>query len=308
MYYFSEVEFMKLRKLIQESYTFQIDEQFRGWNWDKPDLSPPFSNIYISAWELASPCPVYRDVVLRRVYGVKLPTTQQQVLGFFVHKLLQKIFGTAKRELYNGADNLYSRLRQQVNSIISASIQELKTFIEQAKLNQEQLHSLGRNILLYEIARINAKVEEIKVNYPTATLETLVFRAVPVNTEIVVDGSLLGFSRLLRVDALGSYGNIVFEVKLGRPTKRHRLQVAAYALCIEANYFVPINVGVIVYVNINGEKFTAEKDIFAVDENLRAEVVSVRDELLKLLHDRELPPPPSRCPSNCLLREQCAAH
>ena len=55
-----------------------------------------------------------------------------------------------------------------------------------------------------------------------------------------IDGSLIGLSPNLRVDALVS-GNLIIDFKVGRKFENHELALAAYTLALEANLEVRVD-------------------------------------------------------------------
>jgi len=307
MYYLTEIEFLKLRENLMQSYSYQIDENLRGWSWNKPPLNVPYSDIFLSAWEFSSICPNYRDIYIRRKYNIRTPPSIYQIIGFLVHKLVQKIFLLAKKEIFNGnISNLYEKLNEHSENIINSTLKENPSFQKLKEKDQNKIRDLLKNITSFEIRRISTKVEEIKSNFPFLNTESLIFRSIPVNPELTVDGSLIGFSKILRVDAFGVYGNIVYDIKFGRPSDRHKLQLAVYALSIEANFMIPINVGIIVYVSSNNQNsFTINREIFIIDDYLRSRTIELRDEIMDALSKEKIPPMPKKCSNYCLLKDYC---
>ena len=121
-------------------------------------------------------------------------------------------------------------------------------------------------------------------------------------TEMVVDGSALGLSRYLRIDALME-GGIVVELKYGSFRRDYALAVAGYALALESYLEVPIDFGLVIAVNGDGTKLRMYP--IYVDNALRQEFIELRDEAIDILLSDVEPPTPSSCPSTCPYRPYC---
>jgi len=117
-------------------------------------------------------------------------------------------------------------------------------------------------------------------------------------TEHYIDGSMLGLSQNLRVDAYGE--GIVVEIKYGKPMEFHKIGLAGYALVLEANYEVPVNYGLLIYVN-NGARGNPGISIQSLylSTSLRKFFIDQRDEVIDLILSEVEPPKPPKCPEGC---------
>jgi CRISPR-associated protein Csa1 len=299
MYYLSEKE----KEILKRSFgRLEIEDSLRGWSWDSSPVRPYSSKVLLSAWEFSSPCPSYRDVYLRRKLGLRMPPLKSQVYGFFVHKIVQKIFLAARRAIYNGSTNILDDIRKEVN------VRELvKNYTQQFSLSDQEteyLVSLGNKIIEYETLRIQARLDDVLATYDNVSEDSLAFLTIPFLIELVVDGRYIGLSKNIRTDSFG-LASLIYDIKLGKPNFRHRLQVTAYALALEANFLMPVNYGCIVYVRFQNGKLKVHREIFEIDDKLRSQFLEIRDNLqYMLVHDKD-PGPAKNCPKTCMYREYC---
>ena len=127
----------------------------------------------------------------------------------------------------------------------------------------------------------------------------------PFPTEHRVDGTPLGLSNQLRVDALGE-SNIVVEFKYGNGDRgRHAVGVAGYALALESELEVPVDFGVIVYVSDIGATPRFRMEPVYVDNMLRREFLENRDEVIDVLMRATPPPRAGNCSRECPLWSAC---
>lgn len=306
MYYLDAIEVRRLtRDLLPSSREQPVDERLRGWNWFQSPLSPYSNEIALGVWEIsADVCPTRRDAWIRRnVLRKSVPTTPVLARGIVVHKVISSLFLRAKKLVYLGQHELRDKLLEEAEKIIEGEIASMRNYAQ--ALDEEKLRNFCRGIAKWEATRIEGKVWEIKAKYPFLNDESLVQLSFPFSTELVLDGSLLGLSKYLRVDAAWMFGGIIFDVKTGYREEWHRVQVAGYSLAFESFFERPVDIGCIVYVDQAGEGLRVERDFFIVSDYLRAKFLERRDELQMMFMRSEEPRVAQKCPANCLLRDYC---
>ncbi|MEM3372055.1 MAG: type I-A CRISPR-associated protein Cas4/Csa1 [Candidatus Korarchaeum sp.] len=250
MYYIDPLEVRKLtRDLLPSSREHPVDERLRGWNWFQSPLSPYSSELALGVWEISSAvCPTRRDAWIRRkVLRKSIPTTPTLAKGIVIHRVVSSIFLLAKKLAYLGRYELRDELLREAGRIIDSEIASMKAYAR--SLEEERLGEFCHRIAKWEATRIESKLWEIKAKYPFLNEESLVQLSFPFSTELVLDGSLLGLSKYLRVDAAWMFGGIIFDIKTGWREEWHRVQVAGYALAFESFFERPIDIGCVVYVD-----------------------------------------------------------
>jgi len=103
--------FKSLRSLHRLREQDPVEEELRGWNWDRPPLRPR-AYLGLGVSEVAYRyCETRRDVFLKRM-GVAGERTQPLVNGGLVHSVLEAAASDVKRELALGASGweAYERL------------------------------------------------------------------------------------------------------------------------------------------------------------------------------------------------------
>ncbi|MEM2637077.1 MAG: type I-A CRISPR-associated protein Cas4/Csa1 [Candidatus Korarchaeota archaeon] len=250
-----------------------VSEELRGWNWSKPPLRPPISGEYLPVHIVASKyCPTDRDLFLSRV--VKIPRQQNVPMsqGLAVHQVVEKAFRS-----FTQGDN-YTE------------------FVSKLSPQHKKLWDLC-------IQQCNAEAIRLKSSQPLMPVHDITLTAVPFLVELRLNGSLLGFSEDVVVDAFDYLRHIVYNLKmvvLGKE-KWHRLYPTAYALIIESIYEIPVDVGATVYVEfLRGSEIRVSKDVFFIDDSLRAELIEMRDRKIGLLITKTDPGKPEK-PDYCIL-------
>jgi len=252
-----------------------IDDELRGWNWDKPPLRPrAYFGLGVS--EVAYRyCETRRDVFLRRM-GVVGERTQPLVEGSLVHSAIEAAASDVRRELALGASGweAYERLASGVT---------------------KRLTGLGVNV---------EQQSWLLDFYKRLTLAWCAEEWAPAFTEYRVDGWSLGLSRNLRVDGLAE-GGVVIEAKYGKPHHFHKLALAGYALALEAHLDVPFEYGILLYVANGSGRASVSWEPVYISAGLRKEFIEERDTLIDLLISGREPPRAANCPESCPYRGVC---
>ena len=87
----------------------------------------------------------------------------------------------------------------------------------------------------------------------------------------------------------------------GRYVRRKEVEVAAYALILEAVTGAPVDTGWLVVITDEG----VEVREVLVDEGLREEALRAREEVEGVVTSRMPPQPPASCPQSCPFRSEC---
>ena len=110
MYFLNEEDKrLLLRRIMPQARQREIAAELRGWNWDKPPLSPIY-DIKLGVFEVANNyCPSNRDIYLRRVMGIKTPANRPMLEGGLLHEMICRMIVAIKRVIYvQGTDCLRS--------------------------------------------------------------------------------------------------------------------------------------------------------------------------------------------------------
>ncbi|MCX8181384.1 MAG: type I-A CRISPR-associated protein Cas4/Csa1 [Thermofilaceae archaeon] len=263
-----------LRRLHKLRERDPVEEEYRGWNWDKPPLKPR-AYLGLGVSEVAYRyCETRRDVYLRRM-GVEGRAAQPLIEGSLLHSVFNAAACDVRRELTLG-----KRGWEAYESIASRA--------------GERLSKLGVD---------GEKCSWLLDFYKGVVLSWCAEEWALVFTEYRVDGSLLGLSRNLRVDGLVE-GGLILELKYGRLQSFHQLSLAGYALALESSLEIPVDYGVLVYVSCNGQLQVNWEPVY-VSTNLRREFIESRDELIDLLVSGREPPKAPNCPESCPFKGVC---
>jgi len=239
--------------------------EVRGWRFD---YVAPRYRVRPSVSDVASPCPTRRDVYLRRVLKVSVDSPLLR-LGRAVHEVFLLPF----------------RLRgRDVESVVREFRRLLRGFSE-FKDKWGLLESVFRRALALSMAS-----EEDQI---------------PVAVEPYVPGGAVGLSDFVRPDFLVGFVPVDIVLSSGsQGVERKELALAGYALAIEAWTGFPVDVGVVVAVQLNGDA-RLQWRVVRIDDSLRRRFLEARDEVARMVEYGEDPGRAPQCPRWCPFREVC---
>ncbi|MEM1983573.1 MAG: type I-A CRISPR-associated protein Cas4/Csa1, partial [Sulfolobales archaeon] len=222
----SYVILRELRKLHIRRFQDPIDESLRGWNWDRPPLKPR-AYLGLSVFDVAPYCPTRRDTWLRRIAKVSTEPNEVLKTGLTVHELIHTTLKCLRKYVMSNTQpwTAYEDILDEVLKTTNAS---------------ENINGWTAQLIKYVIIQTIAEASWNSVGEGSTPW-------LPWVSEVRVDGSPLGLSKNLRVDALTG-SNVVVDFKTGKPCENHKLMITAYATALEANLEVPIDYGIAVYI------------------------------------------------------------
>jgi CRISPR-associated protein Csa1 len=272
--------------------------KIRGWNWESPPVKPAI-NIGLGISELVSRyCTTMRDIYLRRVLGKKPKPNALMTRGVAYHNIISRVYTDAKRVIFRMGIVQGSVLLEELMNMAGSSSREIAASSGLDDTLTEELESLYKFFAI----QIAAEIDRNLSKHPYIELDSLIYRSLPV-TERVVDGSLLGLGKQLKVDLL-SEGGIIIDIKTGDRRDFHRLGLAGYALALEADSGIPADIGILAYLKVNGRP-QVSYDIFELSDELRMEFLSLRDEATSIVSNEEDPGMPPECSELCPFHGVC---
>ncbi|MDW8074096.1 MAG: type I-A CRISPR-associated protein Cas4/Csa1 [Nitrososphaerota archaeon] len=285
-------------------YEVGISNDFRGWSFAKPPVKP-MRDTLLSVSELASRyCPTMRDIFLKKVLKMQAPQSFKMFRGVAYHLVISAVVIESKRVLYSlrpvSGSKFYECLVERIPSLVDRVMGEaLKRFSKVSDDEFKIVHQGVKKIAEFLLIEVAHSINQSLSRFPHIDIDSLVSEAIPPITEMKVDGSLVGLSRELSVDIF-SPANAVIDVKTGEVRSFHRLTAAGYAIAIEADKGIPVDMGITVYLSVdNSEVPRFTHDVFIVGDELRREFLELRDEAQLLVERGSDPGLPSACPSYC---------
>ncbi len=260
-----------IRRLHSYRAAKPVDESLRGWNHHTPPLKPR-AYLELSIADVAYRfCPTKRDLWLRRKEGIHAEPNEAMKRGSLIHT----IFHETSREVAKLVLSGYSPW-----DAYEVAYRRCLRSVERCELSER---------LCKEFA------------FMWSTLAAELGSPIAV-TEFIVDGTPLGLSRSLRVDAVFE-GSIVVELKYGGYRHDYAVAVTGYALALESYLEIPIDFALVITVNGDGTRVRVEP--IYVDDTLRQEFIEARDEAIDILLSDVEPPKAPQCPSTCPYRRYC---
>ncbi len=259
----------------------EVPGELRGWRWEDPPVRPR-AYLGLGVSEIVPRyCDSFRDVWLRRVAGVKGDGSRGGVaVGRLVHDVFHAAASDLRELLLRGVD-----VWRAVQGLLEAGPRDGWP---------------GWAAVLYRrlVLVWAGEVEGVLLGGGSLW-------SIPWVTEILVNGSLVGLSPRLRVDALAS-GGVIVEVKVGRSRGDHDLVLAGYALALESQLGVPFDYGVVItVVGVPSGEPRFEVRGFFLGEMVRIRFLKYRDEAIDVLLGGREPPLSSSCSRSCPFYEVC---
>lgn len=314
--YIFYLEMLDTQRILQLANLFRlcvgVSEDLRGYNWQKPPVEPPVNGVELSVSEITSRyCESMRDVYLRHVEGVSVKPTPRMVEGRVYHDVIHRVVEEVKRVVYGDGvlegssifERVVSRARGIVERIAFDNFRSVGVTID----GGEFLGVVRRALALWRFLALSlsSSIDLERSSFGSGSVDSVVARAIPQVAEYRVDGSRIGLSRMLSVDVFMP-GYAVVDYKTGSKREFHRLALAGYALALESELGVNVDMGAIIYISFDGDSLPrVSVDYHEIGDEARMEFLELRDEALSIVEHGRDPGFPPRCYRYCPFREVC---
>lgn len=280
----NELDLLKaLRKLRIRSLNDPVEDEFRGWNYGSPPVKPK-AYLGLAVSDLSNRfCASNRDLYLKYVERAKPEPNQLMINGKAYHEALMSAIRDVRSLAIRGLEGsamVELLLRKRVGFAI------------------ENAAKLYKFAVLQLAAEVDRGLSRANIQSADAALSTL-----PQLIEVEVDGSPIGLSPHLRVDALS--GNILFEVKTGARCEKHKFALAGYALAMECDREIPVDYAILVYVDLTPRTPRLTIAPVYVSNELRQDFLEYRDEVIDMIHSERDPGLAGNCSSICPFYKFC---
>jgi len=283
----------------------EIDEELRGWSYSEGVLASQ-TKVLLGVSDITSNfCPNGRDVYLR--YVKKIPPKDNQILqkGRLIHEIWTKSLELIKKTLYAigedlDGETLYKEIMNKEEAMEDEAVNKYNL------LDKDYIKWLVHKILDSAARTYSSALDRHKARSPYITLDGLVYLTVPLITEFPINGERLGLSKTLRIDALAP-PSVIIEVKSRPPSEVFEASLAGYALAFESEYEVPVDYGVLLYVNVvdSERKIFSRAKLVPISAQLRTSFVELRDRRTEIIIYEEDPGIAGTCPTECPYLKYC---
>lgn len=265
----------------------EASEELRGWRWDSPPISPPPYRIRLYMSEVVNGyCDSRRDLYLRRVLRVEARPTPSMKWGAYLHEILRRSLSELRRIIADGVTE-----GEELLSVFDAEAVVRKA----AEAVEFEPNSKGVKLAKFIAIQTAAELDEIASRSRHLDPESLAHRVVPILAEYAIDGSPLGLT-FLKVDAL--MYDVVLEVKVGGELEAHSVALAGYAMALESDVELPVDYGLLVYVNVNHRVSIRVRPVL-IGDAIRRQFLEARDEAMDLVESGKDPGLAARCVDSC---------
>ncbi|AAK41682.1 type I-A CRISPR-associated protein Cas4/Csa1 [Saccharolobus solfataricus] len=270
----------QLRRLHSYRASDPIEEELRGWNYYMPPIKPR-RYLGLSISDVAYKyCETKRDVYLRKVLKIQGEQRTPLLLGQAIHEIVRNV-------------------SNEVVKLLSSGYKPWSV-LETLFRNNKIVRSLcPPQFIKYCEEVYKAYALDLLSDFSDST------SFIPVISEFKVDGSPLGLSSRLSVDAIMQL-SLVVEMKVGSVQEFHRLALAGYGMALESALELPIDFGALIYVNgINTSSPEFKVEVFYVSPDMRKEFLDARDEVIDMISQEKDPGMPVSCSPSCPFLNYC---
>jgi CRISPR-associated protein Csa1 len=305
MMFYSYEDIVRVNGVLS-SIPSEVSEELRGWNWNKYPIIPP-SRTQIAVSDIFNGfCDSLRFIYVKRILKEQQREVKRLEEGTLIHRAFGEAISVAKALILELGVEGYRDFRDM---LMSRLVDKIDSLINTLKLiNEDGIRY--KNILKWlfnEAANIYAAAysRAVTSSYYLSP-DGLISLVVPIISEFPIDGSLIGFSRNIRADALLP-PNVLIEIKTRKPKHHHELQLASYALAFESIYRIPVNHSILVYLDIDDKRgmIRCSEKILTVSDQLRSEVIEKRDLAYKIVDESYDPGLPDTCDIYCPYLKVC---
>jgi len=292
-----------LKGLLPRTREMNVVEELRGWNWNRPPLSPVYE-IKLPLYEIAGKyCPVGRDVYLRHVMKEKGKLNFLMIQGIVLHDMLVSIITGAKKLIYTLGVKNYNAIFDEVEKNTYEISDNYKNLLNvELILLENRIKALWD----FEARSVIARVQEVLARQPYIGEDSLAYHALPVIMEQKLDGSFLGMSSYLSSDAFIFSEPMILDIKFDIKRDFHRLTTTGYAMVMESLYEYPVNIGCLIYPEFREDgRITIKKDFHFINEELRQWFIEERDEKMRMVFEEIDPGLPEECYDKCQYYNVC---
>ena len=283
----------------------EIDEELRGWSWSDSAVASSTTWLLGVSDITSNLCPNGRDIYLRYVLKIKQKDNQVLQKGRLIHEVFSRAVTAVKRFIYdsNGdidGGKLY-RLMFDAGTRLKSEVTSKYDLI-----NREEAVWLFEKLWDEAARTYSAALDRALSRSAYMALESIIAATVPLITEFPIDGSPIGLSRTLRVDAFIP-PSLLVEIKSRKPDPIYELSLAGYALAFESHYEIPINYGILIYVDVdfNSKRVLVRPSLTPITSKARSEFLELRDRRKEMLAYGEIPRIVERCSAECPYIHYC---
>lgn len=284
--------------------TVEVDDELRGWSWASPPVSSP-PGIPLGVSDITSGfCSTGRDVYLRYVMKEREEDNSVLQVGRLVHSVFSWVIEGVKKIMFCRGMSVTGDDLEREMKVLGEEI-ERRILSKYELIDKDKREWLFRKLWGKGTRTYVAALEEAKSKSRFFRTDSLVYATVPVLSEFPIDGSLIGLSPALRIDALMP-PHMLMELKTRRPRHVFEITLAGYALAFESQYRTPIDHAILTYINIRwGREVYARPNVIPISQSLREEFIELRDSRKEIITYGIDPGKPPECSEECPYRRIC---
>jgi CRISPR-associated protein Csa1 len=290
--------------VLQEAEKVKVSEGLRGWS---PSVRPE-KNLQLPQYIVASKyCDSARDVWWKYVKNVQSKKTKPLLQGNLYHEVMSEIIPLAKKYVYNtdinAGFNILKHLMESRDFVIEKIFEDHKRdVLKLLRISDiNEIKENMRKLWNYQAVQIAASVDMILSKFMRIDADALVSKAIPISVEQKLDGSQLGLSRQLSIDALKIPQTVIMDIKTGKQQQFHELTVTGYAMAYESEFKIPVDVGCIIYPQFVERKSVpyVEKKFYIITDEMRKRFIEERDRKTSIIAEKTDPGLATHCPISC---------
>lgn len=284
----------------------EVSDELRGWRWMDYPLTPS-SNVKLTVSDVVNEfCDSGRAVYLKYIMKIESKANWRINLGSLIHNIISEACRVAKLIVYLGSVEDGASFREEFENKFPKIIDKVMNKTE--KESSEKILLILKRIWGYAANVFASAFDKQSSKSPYLSIDGLAALVVPMITEYPLDGSLIGLTKAIRVDALIP-PNLIVEVKTRAYKECYEVGLAAYALSFESIYETPIDFALLVNLGFDKDfkSFKVYEKSVLISDELRQRFIERRDWLARIVEEEIDPGKAKKCDINCPFLYYCSS-
>jgi len=253
---------------------------------------------------------LYLNKIAGIAEGNNLERARGKFLDSSIMQIIKKTVAYLKTKSNTQELDIHSFLQSQKTDRMQKNKTRLAALNFLTDPQREEILNLCERIIDFEIVLIATRIQYQISRINSTDMDSLLSHALPILIDDVLNVRDMGFSPKMTPDFIFIEDTVVGEFKgfkRDMSDKAYRIAVTGYALAYEKTYHKEVDVGCVLFLNLEDTKETPiyEIDAFVISDELRKAFLIKRDTMANIVYKKIKPKLASRCPQSCAYLKEC---
>ena len=306
--------FPNLKEKVNTSQEETISDELRGYNW-KDLIVPNYHQLDLPFNQIAYQyCDSGRYLYLNQVSKIAETDNLQRARGKFLDSSIMQIIKNTVNHLKTVSNpqrlNIHSFLQSQKQDRMSKNKTRLNALTFLTGTQRDEILKLCEKLIDFEIALITTRIQYQISRINSSDMNSIIAHALPILIDDVLSVRDMGFSPKMTPDFIFTEDTVVGEFKGFKRDindKAYRIAVTGYALAYEKTYHKKVDVGCVLFLNLEQTNETPvyEIDAFVTSDELRKAFIVKRETMTNIVYKKIEPNLATKCPQSCAYLNVC---